>query len=931
MAAQDSDSKIRGFEYLFAALAPVAGFFILWGPRVLNGENIFLGAIQEQYFLLGQYSFDHLIREELAAGLFPLWNPNNALGAPLLGNMLSAAFYPLKIYLYMRPSLLAYELYVVCRFWVAGFFAYILARKLKLSVGASAFVLFGFIFSGYFQLFLNENYLNADFLLPLLVLLGLMVSQSRSKKWPILLALCLFALFNSGHPEAIFYSWLFAALSFAGFVSSADRRARPGAAARFIYANLIAVFLSLPLIFLFMEYWVRGYNFHLPGAGLYHYSVRELLAAFSPWFFGRSAPGAAFFRPPELSAGFQGLIPGYAQSTLPWLAPAIGIIFLPLLALAAVELKKLPGTYLIWFAWLIFSLALSFGLPVFHILGLVWPFSFSGNFKHPWPALILSACLIGAWALEKIFSGKIAPRKMLFAIIASILLLAVFFPYSHADNALKLPVIMETGIAAIFLGWIFISRELKWRAGFGFGLACLVLMLSASLRISWQEPAYPNYNLIALRQNPIFSDLRRDKLARFYFDREIFPPNINQLLDVAELSVMDGVNHRKFVELVNYINGHTREQGFKYWYNKVGFLEVMPEKIEDPLVNLTGVKYVVSRTPLPYSRTVERLLLIADRVAPSADHIGPAYFNFRNAFAKTLFEHPPSKISVNRCDLYRLTGEEPPACSPHAPAGSILPAMSVSFAPRIQREAIAKEPGGVWFMMRNGAGLSYARYIHPRRQAYESDLARSKFSISDESMDFSLATLPANNADYDWSGWVDLRIDEASEVERFKLVGADHFWFYENPDAMPRFYMAESGEWEKGIPEEWRSEIVFFKVRVKAAEENAPEPEITVKNFTSQGCEVWLDNPSAGWLVISQIFYPGWRAYVDGAEQKIEQKSFLGALDLSAGKHRIEIIYKPWSFAIALYASLATVMALVVFAALKFQRPEEFESKHSSN
>ena len=213
----------------------MAGFFILWGPRILNGENIYLGAVQEQYYLLGQYSFDHLIREELAAGQFPLWNPNNALGAPLLGNMLSAAFYPLKIFLYLRPSLLAYELYVVFRFWVAGFFAYVLARKLKLSIGASAFVLFGFIFSGYFQLFLNENYLNADFLLSLMVLLGLMTAQNKSKKWPILLAVCLFALFNSGHPEAIFYNWLFMALSFAGFVSTHGKRgkARSGGAVHF--------------------------------------------------------------------------------------------------------------------------------------------------------------------------------------------------------------------------------------------------------------------------------------------------------------------------------------------------------------------------------------------------------------------------------------------------------------------------------------------------------------------------------------------------------------------------------------------------------------------------------------------------------------------------------------------------------------------------
>jgi len=928
--SRESRDRIRWFEYLLAAIVPLIGFFIIWGPQILNGENIYLGVIQEQYYLLGQYSFDHLIRSELAAGQFPLWNPNNALGAPLLGNMLSAAFYPAKILLYFFPGLASYQLFLVFRFWLAGFFAWMLGRKLGLSPGASAFVLCAFSFSGYFQTFLNENYLNADFLLPLLVLLGFLTARGKSKKWPALLALALFALFNSGHPEAVFYDWLFLALSFAGFALGLERADRGKAFGRFAFANACAALLSLPLILTFLEYWVRGYHFHLPGAGLYHYSARELAAVFSPWFFGPAGPGAAFFHPPELGGKLSGLIPAYSKSALPWLAPSLGIIFAPLLCLGVLELRKIPRAYLLWFAWIIFFLGMSFGLPIFQLLGLIPPFNFSGNFKHPWPGLALSASLISALVLERTLSGKVPVRKILPGFIAGAALVAALLPLPKGAFAIAPAVALEAGFCALFLAWAFFSRGLRWSRPVGFGLAAGVVLLGAVLRVSWQGPVYPNYNLSALRANPVFEKLRQDRLARFYFDRELFAPNINQLLEVPALSVMDGVNHRKFVELVNQVNGHSREQGFKYWYNKVGYLEVMPEKIEHPLVDLAGVKYVIAGSPLPYSRTVERLLEAGEKSAPSSGHIGPAGFAFRNASAKTLFQHPPSRIKVNRCEFYKLTGEMPLGCdSGKDLAGELLPAMSFGFYPRIQVLARPRQPDGVWFMIRNGRDLSYARYAHPRAMEYESDLARVKFSVSGNSRWFSFITLPNDNPDFDWSGWMDLRIDEPEALERLELIASNYFWFYENPEALPRFFRGEIGEWDKiengGAP----GEVIFFRERSKSGESGDASGRISVRDFTSQSYELGVEDSIAGWVIISQIFYPGWKAFVDGREAPLSAAGFLSAVNVPGGKHALKLVYQPWSFRVGLYAGLSSALALVVLV-LFGRRRGRFEAGMNS-
>jgi len=44
---------------------------------------------------------------------------------------------------------------------------------------------------------------------------------------------------------------------------------------------------------------------------------------------------------------------------------------------------------------------------------------------------------------------------------------------------------------------------------------------------------------------------------------------------------------------------------------------------------------------------------------------------------------------------------------------------------------------------------------------------------------------------------------------------------------------------------------------------------------------------------------------------------------MPAGKHRIEIIYQPWSFRIALYFSLAAFFSLLALMLIKVKKPEQ--------
>jgi len=70
-----------------------------------------------------------------------------------------------------------------------------------------------------------------------------------------------------------------------------------------------------------------------------------------------------------------------------------------------------------------------------------------------------------------------------------------------------------------------------------------------------------------------------------------------------------------------------------------------------------------------------------------------------------------------------------------------------------------------------------------------------------------------------------------------------------------------------------------------------------------------------GMLVVSEVYYPGWRALVDGREAKIHRANHaLRALELEVGSHGVELVYDPLSFKIGLVISAGTLIAIVSLA-----------------
>jgi hypothetical protein len=98
--------------------------------------------------------------------------------------------------------------------------------------------------------------------------------------------------------------------------------------------------------------------------------------------------------------------------------------------------------------------------------------------------------------------------------------------------------------------------------------------------------------------------------------------------------------------------------------------------------------------------------------------------------------------------------------------------------------------------------------------------------------------------------------------------------------------------------------------------------EVRILSYQRQWVQCEVVAETDGYLVLLDSYYPGWRAYVDGKQAEILRANYaFRAVRVPAGKHRVEFVYRPWSFYAGLsLTSLALILGIVVLC-WRRQRP----------
>ncbi len=92
----------------------------------------------------------------------------------------------------------------------------------------------------------------------------------------------------------------------------------------------------------------------------------------------------------------------------------------------------------------------------------------------------------------------------------------------------------------------------------------------------------------------------------------------------------------------------------------------------------------------------------------------------------------------------------------------------------------------------------------------------------------------------------------------------------------------------------------------------AADGEVSIVSRSAEKMTLDVNTPADGLLIVSENFYPGWRAIVDGTPTEILRADIsLRAIPVRAGQHHIEMWYDPLSFKLGAMISAITLLGCV--------------------
>jgi hypothetical protein len=81
--------------------------------------------------------------------------------------------------------------------------------------------------------------------------------------------------------------------------------------------------------------------------------------------------------------------------------------------------------------------------------------------------------------------------------------------------------------------------------------------------------------------------------------------------------------------------------------------------------------------------------------------------------------------------------------------------------------------------------------------------------------------------------------------------------------------------------------------------------------------EFEVQTEKEGYFIFNDTYYPGWRAYIDGKEEKISPFYVFRSVSIPKGKHILAFIFRPFVYKLGLYLSLLTLILLCSFVSFK--------------
>lgn len=131
-------------------------------------------------------------------------------------------------------------------------------------------------------------------------------------------------------------------------------------------------------------------------------------------------------------------------------------------------------------------------------------------------------------------------------------------------------------------------------------------------------------------------------------------------------------------------------------------------------------------------------------------------------------------------------------------------------------------------------------------------------------------------------------------------------------------------------PFDFSHKILLEKMPLPSAEPPARKADARVASYAAGRVEIDVEADGAGYLFLSDAYFPGWKASVDGRDSEILRAWFhFRAVALTAGRHRVVFEYRPVWFYRGVWVSVMAILVwLVLMYRLKSLRPAPGDIGH---
>jgi hypothetical protein len=165
-----------------------------------------------------------------------------------------------------------------------------------------------------------------------------------------------------------------------------------------------------------------------------------------------------------------------------------------------------------------------------------------------------------------------------------------------------------------------------------------------------------------------------------------------------------------------------------------------------------------------------------------------------------------------------------------------------------------------------------------------------------------------------------------------KLQSAQYFYgksyLYKNEECLPRAIIVSNAKYlitRKEIMNDMKAkpfnpaQFVYLEGSPKKnkAFNSVLDSRVIIQKYDYVNVEILASSSAPAFLLLSDVYYPGWKAFVDQNEVKIDRANLIfRAIEIPAGSHHVRFVYDPISLKIGAIISIMSI-GLLAFVYIK--------------